>query len=458
MTDRKPRGASGTPRRRRRVPASFLLGVAVGTVVGVVATLGWYVATREEPLERGELVILSGKDTSSGGQREELVKLWNVLHPQSPARIREAPVTTDQQHSEMVGIAQAQAAGGGDDPDDAVDIYNLDVTFTAEFAAAGHLRPIDEARLAPGHLDAFVPEVLDSCRYRGSLWALPFNTDAGLLFYRSDLVTGGTPAAPGEAPRFDWDAILDRSAALTGAGGATQRPAAGYVGQFGPYEGLTVNGMELLWAGGVDRLVDETENRVVFQRERWERRLRDVAAARRDGLLVGDAFTVPGDEARSLRDFQEGRALFMRNWPVNYRSLADTDTPGPRVPFEVTRLPGPSALGGQNLAIAKQSRQPRAAQALIEFLTREEAQRTLFTVGGFAPTRTDVYADAALRQRFPYLALLAEAVREARVRPRVPHYFQFSRVFREGVRTALEGDGTLPEDFEARLNRALRGG
>ncbi|MGN9803543.1 extracellular solute-binding protein [Micromonospora sp. L32] len=458
MTDRKPRGASGTPRRRRRVPASFLLGVAVGTVVGVVATLGWYVATREEPLERGELVILSGKDTSSGGQREELVKLWNVLHPQSPARIREAPVTTDQQHSEMVGIAQAQAAGGGDDPDDAVDIYNLDVTFTAEFAAAGHLRPIDEARLAPGHLDAFVPEVLDSCRYRGSLWALPFNTDAGLLFYRSDLVTGGTPAAPGEAPRFDWDAIIDRSAALTGAGGATQRPAAGYVGQFGPYEGLTVNGMELLWAGGVDRLVDETENRVVFQRERWERRLRDVAAARRDGLLVGDAFTVPGDEARSLRDFQEGRALFMRNWPVNYRSLADTDAPGPRVPFEVTRLPGPSALGGQNLAIAKQSRQPRAAQALIEFLTREEAQRTLFTVGGFAPTRTDVYADAALRQRFPYLALLGEAVREARVRPRVPHYFQFSRVFREGVRTALEGDGTLPEDFEARLNRALRGG
>ena len=87
-----------------------------------------------------------------------------MLHPQSPARIREAPVTTDQKHSEMVGIAQAQAAGGGDDPDYAVYIYNLDVTFTAEFAAAGHLRPIDEARLAPGHLDAFVPEVLDSCR------------------------------------------------------------------------------------------------------------------------------------------------------------------------------------------------------------------------------------------------------------------------------------------------------
>ncbi|TDC28509.1 extracellular solute-binding protein, partial [Micromonospora sp. KC213] len=339
-------------------------------------------------------------------------------------------------------------------PDDDVDIYNLDVTFTAEFADAGYLRPIDESRLGGGHLDAFVPEVLDGCRYRGSLWALPFNTDAGLLFYRSDLLG----AAGSERRDFDWNAVIAHSRDLAGAGRGGQAPVAGYVGQFGPYEGLTVNGMELIWSAGVDRLVDETENRVLFQRERWERRLRQVAAARRGGLLVGDAFAVPGDEGRSLRDFQEGRALFMRNWPVSYRALtAQEGEAASSVPFEVTRLPGPSALGGQNLAIARHTAQPRAAQALIEFLTRKEAQRKLFTLGGFAPTRVDVYADPLLREQFPYLALLEEAVREARVRPRVPHYFEFSRVFREGVRSALEGDGRLPENFETQLNQALRG-
>ncbi|TDB71113.1 extracellular solute-binding protein [Micromonospora sp. KC721] len=457
MTDLRRSGPSAVRTRRWRVPSGFLSGVAVGVVLGVVATVGWYAATREEPLEPGELVILSGKDTSPGGQREELVKLWNELHPQSPARIQPAPITTDQQHSEMAAVARAQAERAGQpgwDPDDDVDIYNLDVTFTAEFADAGYLRPIDESRLGGGHLDAFVPEVLDGCRYRGSLWALPFNTDAGLLFYRSDLLG----AAGSERRDFDWDAVIAHSRDLAGAGRGGQAPVAGYVGQFGPYEGLTVNGMELIWSAGVDRLVDETENRVLFQRERWERRLRQVAAARRGGLLVGDAFAVPGDEGRSLRDFQEGRALFMRNWPVNYRALtAQEGEAASSVPFEVTRLPGPSALGGQNLAIARHTAQPRAAQALIEFLTRKEAQRKLFTLGGFAPTRADVYADPLLREQFPYLALLEEAVREARVRPRVPHYFEFSRVFREGVRSALEGDGRLPENFETQLNQALRG-
>ncbi|SCG51775.1 extracellular solute-binding protein [Micromonospora halophytica] len=457
MTDPSPTGPPVVRARRWRVPSGFLLGVAVGTAVGVVATVGWYAATREQPLERGQLVILSGKDTSPGGQRDELVKLWNELHPESPARIRPAPVTTDQQHSEMAAVAQAQATNPGQDPENDVDIYNLDVTFTAEFAAAGYLRPIDESRLGPGHLDAFVPEVLDGCRYQGSLWALPFNTDAGLLFYRPDLLGA---AGPGSGhPRFDWDAVIDRGRALAGPGRGAQASMVGYVGQFGPYEGLTVNGMELIWSAGVDRLVDETQNRVVFQRDRWERRLRDVATARPAGLLVGDAFAVPGDEARSLRDFREGRALFMRNWPVNYRSLSSPDAvPATPVPFEVTLLPGPSALGGQNLAVAKHTRQPRAAQALVEFLTRKEAQRKLFALGGFAPTRVDVYADPQLREQFPYLPLLADAVGQARTRPRVPHYFQFSRVFREGVRRALEGDGSLPENFEAQLNQALQGG
>ncbi|TDC32237.1 hypothetical protein, partial [Micromonospora sp. KC213] len=109
MTDLRRSGPSAVQTRRWRVPSGFLSGVAVGVVLGVVATVGWYAATREEPLEPGELVILSGKDTSPGGQREELVKLWNELHPQSPARIQPAPVTTDQQHSEMAAVARAQA-------------------------------------------------------------------------------------------------------------------------------------------------------------------------------------------------------------------------------------------------------------------------------------------------------------------------------------------------------------
>ena len=72
------------------------------------------------------------------------------------------------------------------------------------------------------------------------------------------------------------------------------------------------------------------------------------------------------------------------------------------MPFDVARIPGRSVLGGQNLAIAANSDQPRAAQELIEFLTSARSQQILFERGGFAATREVVYQDSAVRANFPY--------------------------------------------------------
>jgi maltose-binding protein MalE len=89
----------------------------------------------------------------------------------------ELPEIADAQRSEM--LARAQAGGGG------VDVYNLDVTWTAEFAAAGHLQRLDESRVRTGD---FLPGPLSTCRYDDRLWALPFNTDVGLLYFTTTLV------------------------------------------------------------------------------------------------------------------------------------------------------------------------------------------------------------------------------------------------------------------------------
>ena len=112
-------------------------------------------------------------------------------------------------------------------------------------------------------------------------------------------------------------------------------------------------------------------------------------------------------------------------------------------------------LGGQNLAVARQTRQPRAAQLLIEYLTGEQSQRTLFEKGGFAATRDVVYADVDLKETYPYLPLLRKEIRPRRLRPVSPHYVNFSQVLRGYVRTVLKGKGTLPDDLARRLTDAL---
>jgi multiple sugar transport system substrate-binding protein len=408
----------------------------VGFAAGVAATL--LVQQLVLPLfadgggtEDGDLVILSGRDDGYGNQRQALVDQWNALHPRNQARIEEIAAVADAQRSEMV--ARAQAKGRGD-----ADIYNLDVTWTAEFASQGYIRQLDGADTS-----GFLGAPLRTCTYDGHLWALPFNTDAGLLYYRDKLV--------GERAPTSWPQLV---AAVQKTSGT----AAGYAGQLADYEGLTVNALEAIWSAGGD--VVDGHGAVVIDSPEAQRGLAALAAGLSPGppqVILRDSLNF--DEQAATQAFAEGKVLFMRNWPVAHRTL-DPPTGGDSaavLDFAVARLPGPSALGGQNLAIAAHSKRPRAARELIAFLTSERSQQILFERGGFAATREIVYRDAAVTQRYRYAPTLLESIRSARTRPVTPHYAQFSETFRAVVRQALSDGGQLPPDAKPRLEAALKG-
>lgn len=434
----------------RRTWLTFLLGNLTGALVvaGIVALLP--PSAEREELEPGELVILSGRDDSVGDQRSAMIELWNASHPLNPARLIPLNEAANGQRVEMVNRAQNDAE---------IDIFNLDVTFVAEFAEANWLRPIDEKALHDRPEEVFLANPLETCRYGGKLWALPFNTDAGLLFYRKDL---------GLRPPFDsydWSRITAESERILSAKAPGSPLGGGYTGQLDDYEGLTANALEAIWANSGEVRID-AQGQVSVDRERWTEALRRLTPG-----PVGDPKpsvvhpdSLGFDETRSREAFRAGKVLFMRNWPVAYRNLSaadDTDgaagsAPPTPIQFGVTKLPGPSALGGQNLAIAKKTRQPKAAQALIEFLTGQESQRNLFERGGFAATRADVYQDAMIARQVPYVTLLLNAVNGARLRPVSPYYDNFSRVFRRHVRMVIDG-GILPDDIDHRLTEALKG-
>ncbi|MGY0232112.1 extracellular solute-binding protein [Longispora urticae] len=414
----------------------FTAGVLVGALLAGAAWLGAD-ALRPDPAawEKGRLVIMSGRDDSAGGQRQVLVEQWNRMYPDHPAEIRQVSGLADAQHSEMV----SQARSGRSD----VDIYNLDVTWTPEFAHAGYLDPLDERGL---DTTGFLTGPLETCRYEGRLWALPFNTDAGLLFRRSDLV----PEAPG-----DWTrARADMSRVLSDPA-RPRELVAGYTGQYGDYEGLTVNTFEAVWAAGGHILVD---GRVALDDRAREavRALAEDARSSNPSRMLPDSLRF--DETQSTTAFRDGKVVLLRNWPVAYRRLADgPDTGGRPLPFAVSKLPGPSVLGGQNLAVASSSTRPAAARALIAYLTSARTQQLLFERGGFAATQRIVYEDPQVMAHYSYARTLLSAIEGARLRPVTPHYWRFSEVFRAGVREALNNGGTLPADFADRLTRALRG-
>jgi multiple sugar transport system substrate-binding protein len=128
------------------------------------------------------------------------------------------------------------------------------------------------------------------------------------------------------------------------------------------------------------------------------------------------------------------------------------------VRFGVAPLPGGTGvLGGQNLAVSAHSARPRAAQALIEFLTGDRSQQILFERGGLPATRAVVYSDQAVRERYPYVEILEEALASAELRPTQPHYARFSEVFRAAVTGYLRQGRPLPDDLQAQLDAAAQG-
>jgi multiple sugar transport system substrate-binding protein len=232
------------------------------------------------------------------------------------------------------------------------------------------------------------------------------------------------------------------------------RLVAGYTSQLQDYEGLTVNGLEAIWTVP-GATVTNTTGQVTFDPAKWQAGLAHLADNR---VVLPKSQTF--DETKSRAAFGDGQVLFMRNWPIAFRELSagDPTTHAVPVPFQVALPPGPSVLGGQNLAIAKSTPRPRAAQALIEFLTGEPSQRMLFERGGFAATQKAVYDNAAVQKDNPYVTVLRQAIEDARLRPITPYYADFSKAFQRGLGYALQHRGAVEADLGTRLTKALHGG
>jgi multiple sugar transport system substrate-binding protein len=379
------------------------------------------------------VVVAGGTDVSVGRQRQVLIDEWNEKHPgpDEHATLVEVGASSDQQRSELTAAEESRSC--------AYDVLILDAPWTAEFAQRGFVRPVRESWLEnPGD---FVHSVMETGKWRSRQYAVPWNTDVGLLYARA-----GTPMPS------SWEQLLNE----------------GYAAELADYEGLTVNALEVLWnTPGAENVlsgpVDKVDVGVV--RNTILPGLRKLAANRAEA--ASRSFT----EAEAIDAFINGDQQLVRHWPYAFRTLtADARTHGA---FEVGGLPGPgiSVLGGQNLAVSSYSRHEAEAGALIRFLTGTHAETTLFSCGGFAPTRSTAFIARSCgepeftkdpdvptpAQLGMFAGTLKAALYNARPRPITPYYVQFSETFRTCVEKVLGGAEPSAQTVTNALNAALAG-
>src|SRR5262249_6157502 len=169
---------------------------------------------------RSELLVLMEPDGT--GVFRDIIGRFNNAHPQIPVRLVEGPPSTDSREDMY---STAFLAGRG-----AYDIVYCDVIWIPKFAAAGWLLDLT-GRLPAADANDFLPADLEAGTYKGRLYRIPAFTDAGILYYRADLVR--------RWPEHYQDLV-------TAASRFQSADRVGYLWQAKQYEGLVTNYLEVL--------------------------------------------------------------------------------------------------------------------------------------------------------------------------------------------------------------------
>jgi|SRR5215207_844440 len=381
---------------------------------------GGEVAAETETLEpadaegaSGDVGWCIGKDTS--GSFQTGVDDFNQQNPDLNAELIELPESADQQREQQVQRLRAES--------DECDVLGMDTIWTAEYAANGWL--YDLTPVVQEREDEFFASTIGTVSYDDKLWALPFNTNAGFLFYRTDQVP---------KPPESWEEVYDVAAQKNGL-----------IYQGSAYEGLTVDFLELLGsAGGAVLSEDGTESAIdsAETREVLEFMLSGIES----GAVPKAVLTY--DEETSRRTFEAGKATFMRNWPYAYALGKESPIADD---FDVTTFPsyaggqGSGALGGYNLAISSFSDNPEGALALAQFLTTPEFQLEMMTVSSLPATIPETYSDPQVVKEQPYAPQLAKAIEQAEPRPVSPVYPEISAAIYDNVYEVLQGRAEIDE-------------
>jgi len=371
----------------------------------------------------GDVTWCIGKDTT--GAFGTVVDNFNKANPKANVKLLELPENADDQRRLQIQRLRAKNSE--------CDVLGADVIWVPEYVGQGWVKDVSDFISENG--DKFIPSTIDTTEVDGKNYAVPFNSNAGFIYYRTDEVDS--------APK-DWESLYQEAA-----------KGSGVVYQGFRYEGLTVNFLELLYSAGGSVVSEDGKQATADSQE-----VKDVLKFMADGIESGavpKAVTTYKEE-ESRRAFESGNATFMRNWPYAYSLGKDSKIADK---FDIATFPGfagnegAGVIGGYNLAISAYSKNAEGALAFIDFATSPDQQKIMATEASLPPTIASVYDDPAVKKAMPFAEDLRTAIEQAKPRPVSPVYPQITEAIYNNVYDALQGKAS-PDEAASKMNDEIQ--
>jgi trehalose/maltose transport system substrate-binding protein len=424
-----------------------VLVAAIGLLAAVTAFAG---GGQETPAAEAGPITINIASGAVGTEYERLLEQAERYEAANPNINVEALSTPDLATDRLGLYLQFFEARSPD-----LDVYMIDVIWPGDLAE--HFVDLYDYGASAQAKEHF-PAIVENNTVDGKLVGMPWFTDAGLLFYRTDLrAKYGYSGAP-----KDW-AELEASAKKIQAGErGSNADFWGFVWQGNAYEGLTCDALEWIYSNGGGTIVSP-DRKITINNAKAAEALE--TAARWVGTISPPGVTGFGEEdARNM--WQAGNAAYMRNWPYAYR-LGNADDSAIKGLFDVAPLPngrsghGAATLGGWQLGVSNYSPNPADAAKFALWLTSAPEQKYKAVKDSNNPTYMSLYQDAEIAAASPFMVKLYDVFINAVARPSTataPKYNETSVLFFTAVHNVLTGQTdaqTALEELELDLEDLL---
>ena len=361
-------------------------------------------------------------------------------------------LTIPQSTSDILGLFRQMFAAKSTD----IDVINIDVVWPGILKS--HL--VDLGPYSKGAEKAHFPAIVANNTVGGKLVAMPWFTDAGVLYYRKDLLAKYNEKAP-----TTWDELTATAKkVMDGERKAGNADMQGFVFQAKAYEGLSCDALEWVASNGGGSIID-AGGKTTIANPGAARALK-TAASWIGGIAPTGVLNYGEEDARGV--FQKGNSVFMRNWPYAWSLSQGADSPV-KGKVGVVALPkgegGKSAatLGGWQLAVSAYSKNQKEAADLVMYLTSEAVQKDRAIRGSYNPTIQSLYKDAEVLKANPFFGDLYDTFVGAVPRPSTVtgvKYNEVSAAFWNATHEVLSGKTSADESLkklDAKLTSIRRG-
>jgi multiple sugar transport system substrate-binding protein len=377
-------------------------------------------------------------------QYNDLVDKFNKQNKgEIQATLRVMPSATDQYFDRLKTEFQA---GGGD-----IDVIGGDVIWPIQYAAQGWLMDLSDS-FSESEQQKYLPAPLQANTYEGKVYGIPWFIDAGMFYYRKDLLE----QAGFSAPPKTWDELKEMALKTKQDTGTPN----GFVFQGANYEGGVCDACEFIWTHGGDVLSNVTSGEIVIDSPEAVAGLETYRSMIADGVAPQAVTT--WTETESGQNFRNGDAVFLREWPGQLGLIADPEQskikPEQVGVAAIPTAPGKhsySALGGWQMLINAQTDMQEEALKFAEFMTAPEQEKDLALSGARQPTLKPLYDDPELQEANPIIKLAKEVLIEnAKSRPVTPYYGDMSLEMAEQFNNVLKGEAS-PQQGAETLQKSL---